>query len=235
VLISLVSFAGYFAVKLIGPRAGPIVSGALGGLASSTAVSLGFSRLAAKEPALGAAMSAGIAVAGAVMFLRVPFVAAIADADLAMQLVPPLATMAVVALGATALLARGSMSPHAQVPAGIRDPSNIGSALEFGAFLLVLTVVAQMLRDRFGAHSLYAVALAAGLADVDAITLTIARGVAETESRELAQRAILLAVVSNTLVKMTISLVIAGRAVGWRVAMALGAGLLAGAAVFALS
>jgi uncharacterized membrane protein (DUF4010 family) len=234
VLISAVSFAGYFSVKLIGPRAGPLVSGALGGLASSTAVALGFSRLAAKEPGLGAAMATGISIAGAIMFVRVPVIAAFADPELALALAPPLGAMAAATLAATFLVARGAQPRQAETPAEIRDPSDVATALKFGVFLLVLTLVSYFLRERFGDKGLYAVALAAGLADVDAITLTVARTAGDLGSRATAVYAILLAVFSNTLVKAAIPAVIAGAALAWRVAAALGAGLVAGLATLVL-
>lgn len=234
VLISAMSFAGYFSMKLIGPRAGPLVSGALGGLASSTAVTMSFARLTRTDRTLAASMAAGIGIAGAVMFARVPIVAAFADREVALALALPLGVMAAATLIVTIFLAGSSKVERSDALAAIRDPSDIATALKFGVFLLVLTFVSNFLRERFGDQGLYAVALAAGLADVDAITLTAAESVAGPDDRATAARAILLAVFSNTLVKMAIPAVIAGATLAWRVAAALGAGLIAGGVALAL-
>ena len=72
-LISSLSLVGYVATRLLGARRGIPLTGLTGGLVSSTAVTLAFSRQS-RDPAYAASSSAlasGILIAWAVMFVRV--------------------------------------------------------------------------------------------------------------------------------------------------------------------
>ncbi len=238
VLISALSFAGYFAIKLAGPRRGPILAGIFGGLASSTAATLGFSRIAARDPSLAAPMAMGIGIACSIMFARILVMAGLLDLDMAGSLSAPLGAMAAVSLVATIALGRRGPAEVKSPVMVIGDPADIPAALKFGVFLLGLAVVSHYLQHYFGASGLYGLALVAGLADVDALTLTLVRDVAQSPDmaslRATAAIAIVLAAISNTLIKAFMTAWIGGRPLALRVVPALALAVAAGIAVAVL-
>jgi uncharacterized membrane protein (DUF4010 family) len=234
VLVSGISFAGYFALRSAGPRLGPIMTGVVGGLASSTAVTVSFSRLGRQMTDAGPALAAGIAVASAVMFVRVLIIVAIVRTPLVQHLAVPLALMAVTALaGALILSVRGS--GHAvPMDVTIRDPAEIAMAVIFGLFLLALTLATYYLRLWLDDRGLYAIGIVAGLVDVDAITLTLSRMAHGGPDYDAAALGVMAAVFSNTVVKAGITLAIAGGTLALRVMVVFGAVLASGAIALVL-
>jgi uncharacterized membrane protein (DUF4010 family) len=216
VLLAGLSFIGYAAVKIVGPSRGLLVTGLFGGLASSTAVTLAFARLARKDEALAKPLSAGIAAASAVMALRLLVVVFALDRGLALALAPVLGAGAAVG-GAAALLLRrlgrrdGETSK--QAIADLLNPFELKPALFFAALLTVIAFLARFLQSEVGDAGLYALAAIAGLADVDALSVTAAGLVSENRATLVAAtHAILIAVAVNTLAKSAIAAFIGGRA-----------------------
>lgn len=236
VLISALSFIGYFAIKLAGPGRGTMLAGLLGGLASSTAATLGFSRMARRAPALATPFAAGIGLACTIMFARILIVAGIVDRELAWVLAVPLGAMASVLLAATLILARAAKASSEPLALEIGDPADIPAALKFGVFLLALAIISHYLQSYFGASGMYALALVAGLADVDALTLTLAQSLGaegDGSARATVALAIVLGAISNTAVKAVMASWVGGRALAIRVAPAFALAVLAGILVVA--
>ena len=102
-------------------------------------------------------------------------------------------------------------------------------ALKFGILLAVIMVLSQGMLEWMGHPGIYALAAASGLADVDAVTLTVSRMTQEEISRLVAAVAILIACLSNTLVKGGIALANGGTTLGRQVILGLLAALIAGA------
>lgn len=237
VLISVLSFIGYFAIKLAGPGRGTILAGLLGGLASSTAATLGFSRMARRAPALATPFAAGIGFACTIMFARILIVAGVVDRELVWVLALPLGAMAAVLLIATLILARAAKASSEPLALEIGDPADIPAALKFGVFLLALAILSHYLQRYFGASGMYALALVAGLADVDALTLTLAQSLSSAgdgSARATVALAIVLGAISNTAVKAVMASWIGGRGLAIRVAPAFALAVLAGILVVAL-
>ncbi len=201
VLISALSFTGYVACKLVGARFGLLVVGLLGGLASSTALTLSFSRLARQTPALGGALASGIAIANTVMLVRVLILVAIFNASLLNHVALPLVVMAAFSLvGAIvlALTSKGAKDHEAEVS----DPADLATALTFGALLAGVLLAAYVVHTWLGPEAVYAVALVSGLVDVDALTLSMTE-LAKTEDFALptAAGAIVTATLANLVAK----------------------------------
>lgn len=229
VLVSGLSFAGYIAIKLAGPGVGTMMTGVLGGLASSTALTVSFSRFSRRDPALAPLLARGVGLAMGVMLVRVVAIAGAVDWSVAVALAAPLGAAAAAILVATLLLAHAPVPPPKTAPAAeVSDPCDLMTALKFGLFLLAITLVAHYVRQRFGTESLYILALVAGLADVDAITLTFARAGYDADTHEVAVIAIALATASNSVVKLGIAATIGSGGLAKRIAILIGAGLAAG-------
>lgn len=231
VLIAAISFVGYFAVRIVGARGGTLFTALFGGLASSTAVTLNFARLARSQPAVAPLLAGGILLACGTMFPRMLLVATLIHAPLLKTLVWPALSMAVVTYGAALWWLRTpgrSIDAEALLPG---NPLELRSAFAFGALLALVMLLGAALTEWFGDAGVFALAAASGVADVDAITLSLA----DMSRAELALRTatlgIVIAAVVNSLVKVGITVVIGGSGPGLRVAAALGSAVALGAGI----
>lgn len=233
VLIAALSFIGYVAVKWIGPRFGPLATGLLGGLASSTAVTLSFSRLAKRAPTLAPTLAGGIALASAVMYVRVLVVSGIVEPTLLRALAIPVGTMAVVGIVGALIAARGRPAETDKATTELPDPSEIWTAIQFGLLLAAVLLLSHLAKQWIGAEGVYLVAALSGITDVDAITLSMARLIGDPVSGltpTVGATAVVIAILSNTIAKGLMVVLIGGRKVAGRAATVLAAAGLAGLA-----
>jgi uncharacterized membrane protein (DUF4010 family) len=204
VLISGLNFGGYILVKVVGQRHGLSLTGILGGLVSSTAVTLGFSQRSRLEPPLAAALVLGILLAWTVMFVRVVVMVSVVSPELGLRLGAGIGLMAAVSLAICAWLwwrHRGGEEETEEIKSG-QNPFDLSEAMKFGLLFGVVTFVAKAAQVFFGDTGLYIAGALAGLTDVDAISLSMANLVNTTPAdMGPAARTVLIAVVSNTLVK----------------------------------
>ncbi|MGB7946890.1 MAG: MgtC/SapB family protein [Candidatus Binatia bacterium] len=202
VLIAGLNFLGYLLVKVLGNEHGLVVAGLLGGLVSSTAVTLSFSQRSRQEPAMSSAFVLAIVVAWTIMFLRVVVIVGMVNFSLAGDLALTLGLMtAAGVLVSLELWRRSRIHGKGMVTAGT-NPFELGEAIKFGLLFGVVTVAAKAAEVYLGETGLYIAGAVAGLTDVDAISLSMANLAAgEQESLKVAGRTILIAVVSNTLTK----------------------------------
>ena len=226
ILISSLSLVGYVLTRLLGPSRGVALTGLTGGLVSSTAVTLSFSRDARDHPQMTNAL------AWAVMFLRVPVLVAVVNRALLWQLLIPFVVMAVVVAAFAALLYFRDGSVKREEATGhleVENPFSLTAAAKFAALFAVVLLAVKIVQEHFPPDGLYAVAALAGLTDVDAITLSMAE-FAKTGEAHVAVIAIVIAALSNTLVKCGMAFVVAGPMLGKPLLMATAATLLAGLA-----
>lgn len=210
VFISALSFAGYFACKLAGARYGLIVVGLLGGLASSTAVTLSFARLARRSPDLATTCCGGIAMASTVMFARIMVLVWIFQPSLVGDLVFPILTMALISLASAIVLTLRRAASVGRHGLDLADPSELATALGFGVLLGLVLLASYLVNQWLGDEALYGVAVVSGLVDVDALTLSMA-GLAGSQGfvQAVAANAIVLAALANSVAKFTIVLTVA--------------------------
>jgi len=226
VLISGISFVGYFLTRWLGPRRGLGLTGILGGLTSSTAVTAAMAQRTRPAPELAGPATVATLAANATMYLRLLVVVLVLDRALALRLAWPLAVMAAVAVGLAVVfwVRSRSVEKSEPRPVALQNPFSLGPAIKFAAFFVAILFVAKLAQQAWGDQGLYFAALLSGLADVDAITLSL---VDQTRDRllslDVAALGITLAVVANTLVKSGIA-VYSG---GWRYGRRVGACLIA--------
>lgn len=221
VLIAALSSAGYFAMRAAGPSRGLLVTGALGGLASSTALTLTLARLGRRSPTLTPVLAAATMLGCAMMFPRVWLEAVLVEPALALRILVPLVAMAA-ALGIAAwLLNRRPAPPHrdaTEQPVAIGNPFELRTALQFGVLLTAVMLLSHLGQEYFGDRGVFLVAVIASLSDVDAITLTMARTAGTDVTLETAGDVIVLSAAINTLAKGALAAAIGGRAM-WRPVM----------------
>ena len=202
VLIAGLNFVGYILVKVVGREHGFGITGLLGGLVSSTAVTLSFSQRSRSEPALAPVLALAILLAWTVMFFRVVIEVGVVNLSLAMDLALGMVLMGGVSLGICYLLwRRGRTTERAEVEAG-HNPFELGDAIKFGLLFAVVIFAASAAQTYFGNTGLYLAGALAGLTDVDAIALSMANlAQQDPVNSGAAARTIVIAVISNTMVK----------------------------------
>ncbi len=213
VLIAAISYVGYFGVKIAGPSRGLGITGLLGGMVSSTAVALDFSRLAREESGMHRYLAMGILVACATMFPRILLVSVLIHPPTALAMTPSLGAMALFCYAWAIVLWRRAGASHPDVEAtGLRNPFEIRMALAFGLLLAVIVVLSHALKQWLGDAGVYLLAAVSGLSDVDAINVSLSRMAGgEGLAVSVAAHGVIVAAMVNTLVKAGITAVLGGR------------------------
>jgi uncharacterized membrane protein (DUF4010 family) len=209
-MFSGLSFAGYVARRLVGPAHGYFVTGLLGGLVSSTNVTLAFARTSRADPSADRSLAFGAIAANAMLFPRVIAATAILNPVVVAPLVPYLVAPAVVA---ALLAALGVRRPRArgapQMP--LEHPLHLWSALQMALLFQFVLMAVFAARELWGASGVFTSAAVLGLTDVDALTVSMTRGVAETVRPATAARAIAVGVLANTGMKLALALALGSR------------------------
>jgi uncharacterized membrane protein (DUF4010 family) len=220
-LIAGVGFVGYVAIRLLGSGRGMLVTGAVGGLVSSTAVTLAAAGRARQSPALAGLAGLSVLVASVVMFFRLLAVLAAVEVSLFRATLLPLGAMGAAAmLGTAALYFREGKHGTTQAPVDVKNPFELSSALKFGALFIVVLLVSRWAQSTFGTSGTYVTGVLAGLTDVDAISLSVANLVKSGELElDVARTTVVLAVGANTLSKTALALALGGKVMGARVAL----------------
>ena len=209
VFISAISFVGYVLTKTIGSKKGLSLTGLVGGLASSTAVTTSMSTESKRNRKITTPFTIAIILASAVMLARVGFEVFILNRELLPQLMLSLGAM-LVASGIVLVFlwkmsSRADRRQKSKKELELSSPFQLSPALKFGVFYVVILFVAHFSNEFFGARGVYATAAFSGLADVDAITISLARLARGGElAATTAVNGITIAVLVNTLVKLSI-------------------------------
>ena len=211
VLIAGVGLAGYAALRLVGQQRGAVMLGLLGGLVSSTATTLTFSRHARASSEMMPVAVIVIVLANLVVLVRLGVLAAVLAPGVLTQLAPVLAG-GLVAGGLGAAYGVRLLRPQGSLPAlAMGNPTELRPALGFGLVYGVVLLAAAWLSDWLGNRGLYAVALVSGLTDVDAITLSSLRlHNLDKLSVAILVNVITLAVLANLVFKSVLTLAIGG-------------------------
>ncbi|MDE2401995.1 MAG: MgtC/SapB family protein [Burkholderiales bacterium] len=237
VLIAGLSLAGHLAMRATGPHRGILWTGILGGLASSTATTLALARYARQNPSLARAAATGIVAACGVMFFRMAVLAAVIQPGLmrtfGLPLLLPGMALLVVSLWQWRQLSKADPNISQVEPMA---PFDLGTALGFGAYLAVIAVLVPITKQWLGASGLYILSAASGLADVDAIVISVAR-LHGPDGLPVASTilALSLAALANMVAKASMAWVTGGASVGWPVLRAYGVGAVLGFVSVALA
>jgi uncharacterized membrane protein (DUF4010 family) len=231
VLISGIDFASYLLMKIVGAEHGIGLTGLLGGLVSSTAVTLGLAQRSRQHPDQSSALALGILIAWTVMFVRIVVLVAAVDPAHAPRMAAMMTAFAVPGLAVCGWLWRRHRSRQtASVKSG-NNPFELRQAIRFGAIFAAVTFVAKAAQVYLGDAGLYLAGALAGLTDVDAIALSMAQlARSAPDSAGPALVTIVLAALSNTLFKAGMVATLGAREIrglilGATGAIVLGAGL----------
>jgi len=230
VLIAAIGFVAYVATRLIGTRYGLVLSALLGGIVSSTAMTLTLSRLH-RDTRLHRLLACGLLATSTLMFPRILLEVGLINPALLSSLAWPMGVAALVYASGALLYYRssgGEAVEKSEPP--LRNPCELGPALRFAALLGLIFVLVEASQRWLGNTGVYLVALLAGLSDVDAITLSLARNTQGGLAEQVAAQGIFLAALSNSVVKAALISVIGGPRLARLTLPVITAGLLGGLA-----
>ena len=228
VLIAVISFVGYFAIKIGGARRGAAFTGLFGGLAASTAVTLHFSRMSRQDEAMTPMLAMGILLACGTMFPRMLLVASVLNPDLFKPMLVPTMVMALIVYPTALLYWRSQTNNTTDMTSFLKNPLELNTALTFGLLLALVLLLGKGMQVWFGEAGVLAIAAASGVADVDAITLSLARMSQNDLALRMAAMGVVIAAAVNSLVKGGMATIIGGRDIGVRVGVPLLASAIGG-------
>ena len=231
VIFSGLNFLGYLARRSVGAERGYGVTGLIGGVISSTAVTLNFSRASRRNANVGDALAIGVIGACTVLLLRVTVVSAVLNPAVARSLILYLlpgfiAGTIIVALA----LRRPAKAASPAEESG--SPLRLGSAIQMAVLFQIALTASSLAAQYWGSRGVITSAVALGLTDMDALTVSMNQLGSSADGVSLAARAIAIGVLTNTLFKASLATVVGSGRFRW-LALA-GFGVLAGASVVGL-
>lgn len=236
VFISGINFLGYILIKIVGPRRGLGLSGILGGLASSTATTMSFSQRSKIQLELEKPFAVAIITAWVIMFVRIVVEVAVVN-----HLLLPLIWPAMAAMGGAGLIyavylyySQSAMDEEEMV---MTNPFELGPAVKFGLIFALVLLITRSAEYYIGERGILLTSFLAGLADVDAITLSIADLTQSggSISLNIGKTGIILAAISNTASKSVLVFLLGSKTLRLRVLPAIVLILLIGLGFILLS
>lgn len=229
VIFSGINFLGYLARRSVGAERGYGVTGLIGGVISSTVVTLNFSRESRRDPGVGGSLAIGVIGACTVLLPRITVTSMVLNPPVARALLPYL--LPGFAVGAI-IVALALRRPVGEAPPRERqdNPLRFGSAIRMALLFQVALTASTMAAEYWGSLGVITSAVVLGLTDMDALTVSMNRLGESPDAVLLAAKAIAVGVLANTLFKAALAAVVgAGRfrwlAVSGLAALAAAAGL----------
>ncbi len=200
VLISVITMVSYVAIKVIGNKKGLTISGFLGGMVSSTAITLSFTNLSRKINSYQI-LAMGIIIANSAMFVRVLIEVLLVNQALAFKLIAPLVGAAAVGVFSTYYLYT-SKTDEKNAVFNLKKPLDLSNAMKFGVFFALISFLVSFLNAKYGDLGVYFSSFISGLVDTDAIALSLANLAHQSLSQTTASFGIILAIIANSLSKI---------------------------------
>lgn len=207
ILTSGLGLAGYGLTKFLGPKKGILLGGIVGGLVSSTAVTWIYAKKSTENENLAATCATAILAASSIMFVRVLIWTFIFNQSLFIRLLPAIGLVFLSAIGITLLIyfkRQNKEQLDAAIP--LKNPLDLKGSLIFGLIYTVILLAVSYANENLGESGMLISSAIAGFSDIDAITISVSKLGGVTLDLGIASLAILIATLSNTLVKMGIGL-----------------------------
>ncbi|MCX6543025.1 MAG: MgtC/SapB family protein [Acidobacteria bacterium] len=203
------SFIGYMARMFVGARQGYLIAGLLGGIVSSTSVTLTFSRASRTEDRkVGAPLGYGAIGACTVMFVKIVAVTAVLSSTLMFTLLPYIAAPFLVGVAGVAIGWRRPQEERREIQTQ-QNPLQFSSALQMAVLFQVVMFVVHAVRAAWGDLGVIVSGATLGLVDVDALLLSMARTASTSGVASTSALAVAVGALSNTLLKLGFALTIA--------------------------
>ena len=207
VLVSGIGFVGYVLMKFFGTKRGILLTSIIGGLVSSTLVTYMFSKKSKETPKLSKNYAVGIFAAATIQVLRIFLLVFIFNKEMLTELTIPLLIILLTAFGIVWYFYNKQFEKQQTVEKiELGDPLNIKNALFFGIYYVGILLLISYANHIYGTKGIYASSAISALTNINAITISVSKLGGETMNLLTAQNAILLATLSNMIVKIGITL-----------------------------
>jgi len=235
VFVTGLGFVAYVLGRVLGPERGIALTGVVGGFVSSTATTVSMAGKTAQNERLYRICAFAVVTASIVMFPRALVEVSVVNPALLPAVALPLGVMTGVGAVSAALLYWWTASEESIEVDELKNPFRLRPALIFGAIFAVVLLVSEYANQWLGATGVYATAFLSGLADVDAMTITLSKLAAEgAVSTDVATTGIVIAAIANTMVKAGLALFLGSYRLGRLVSIVLAAVVLSGVAMLVL-
>lgn len=205
VLIAGISFAGYIAVRVFGTGKGIVLTGLLGGLVSSTAVTISLSRKAAASEKASQKVAVGIMLASTVMLARALLLVFLFNKALLVELVYAFVATFVASIAvAVYFYFKSKQDSFESVNVEYKNPFEVKEALILGLFFGIVIALVKLSKEFIGDSGIYAVSFISGITDVDAIILSLSEIAGSAIDLQVASYGIAIAVITNNISKLMI-------------------------------
>ncbi|OOG78063.1 hypothetical protein B0E43_02835 [Algoriphagus sp. A40] len=207
ILTSGLGLVGYILTKFLGANKGILLGGIVGGLVSSTAVTWVYAKKSKENESLSASCATAILAASSIMFIRVLIWTFIFNQTLFNRLLPAIGLVFLSAIGITLFIffkRQNQKNTETEIP--LKKPLDLKNALVFGVIYSVILLVVSYANENLGESGTLVSSAVAGFSDIDAITISISKMTGVKLDLGIAALAILIASISNTLVKMGIGI-----------------------------
>jgi uncharacterized membrane protein (DUF4010 family) len=174
VLIVGISLGGYIAYRFVGPTAGILLGGILGGAISSTATTASYARRVTRDRNSVWIAALVIAIASTVMYVRVLILIGATAPELFAAAAGPIGLVLAASVLAAAIGWLNTRTRNGEMPE-MSNPSELRVAVVIALLYGLVLVALAAAKTYLGSQGLYLVAGLSGLTDVDAITLSTAR------------------------------------------------------------
>lgn len=228
VFISAISYTGYILMKLIGPERGLGLTGLIGGLVSSTAVTTSMASRVKESNFLMRASIFATLIASSMMFLRILFEVSVINSSLLPLLSAPMLVMGILGIIISIIIWRNVKEKDMVPNIKIENPFSLKPALIFGALFLGVLIMSKIANLYLGSGGVYLASIISGVADVDAITISMSLLAPTSISYNVAVTAITLAAISNTIFKFFIALFLGTQKFGRNIGLIFSLIILAG-------
>jgi uncharacterized membrane protein (DUF4010 family) len=212
ILVSGMSLVGYMVSKVLGNK-GTALAGIIGGLVSSTSISLTFARRSKARGAESSAFYYAIGIIGActIMFPRILFEVYIVNRSLAKLLWIPVTLIMLAGAVAAFIIYKRKKGKTDSKDVPLKNPLEFSTAIKFALFFAAIQWLVAYANENFGNNGTYLAGALSGVTDVDAITLSMAKMAKNPQNTALAIHTILIAALSNTLVKFFIVMTVGSK------------------------
>ncbi|MDP1785525.1 MAG: MgtC/SapB family protein [Sulfuricurvum sp.] len=204
VLVAGISFFGYISIRLLGSTQGIGVAGLFGGLVSSTAVAMNMARRVHENLALTKNLAIGISLASSMMLIRAGVEIWIINPSLVHPFILPIVIGSLCGYGYIGMLYLTSKRENIPQNIEFKNPFDLKEALIMGVLFGATLALIALANRYMGETGVYAVAAVSGIADVDAIILSLSSLAKNGLPHTTAHYAILIAILANTFVKMAL-------------------------------
>lgn len=213
VVVAGISFFGYIAIKVLKTKNGIAIAGFFGGLISSTAVAMSMSRKIHENGFLVKNLAIAITLASSMMLIRTDLILWAFNPVLAKSITIPFVIGLIT--GFAYILFIYSRTKYENIPSDIefKNPYDLKEALLMGLVFGFVLAIVKLTNKYSGSYGVYAVSFISGIADVDAITLSLAAIAEKTNNISIAYNAIIIALVSNTIAKSTLVVILGNKAI----------------------